>query len=158
MSMAKFEAPAVSARSHQEPRVVAVVDGADRSWRSLAWAVGYARARGSTSIEIIPFLRSWERLLNAAQTTHFTGTVPRVDYGAVRRDIVDTAGSICFDGGIDPHVMNGDVCNSRDLRWMIRDRRPDFVVVGRPGGLTWISAKRTVSTLTKNGIPVIVIP
>lgn len=158
MSIAKFEALAVSARSHQEPRVVAVVDGDDRSWRSLAWAVGYARARGSTGIEILPFLRSWERLLSATQTTHFAGSVPHVDYGAARREIVDTARSICTDGGIEPHVVNGDVCNSRDLRWLIRDRRPDFVVVGRAGGLLWLSAKRTVSTLTKNGIPVIVIP
>jgi hypothetical protein len=158
VSMLNFDLPSVSAPPGRTPRVVAVVDGGDCAWRSLAWAVGYAAARGSTRIEIVPFVRSWERLCSAGQLNAYATSLPPIDHSAARRAISETAKNICLDGGIEAHIVKGNVSTSSDLRVLLRQGRPDFVVISRAGALSWITARRTVSSLTRSGIPVIVIP
>jgi hypothetical protein len=143
----------------RQPRILAVVDDSVQGWRSLAWAVGYAGTRGLTSIEVVAFLRTWERLRNAAQVSSLCcPDLPHIDYEAAQREVAATARGICLDGGIEPRIRRKAIGSSHELIRTIRREPPDFVVVNRDSGLSWLGLKRAVSGLTRSGIPVIVIP
>lgn len=143
----------------RQPRVLAVVDDSAQGWRSLAWAVGYAGTRGLPSVEVVAFLRTWERLRNAAQVASLCcPDLPHIDYEAAQRDIAATAHEICLDGGIEPRVRRKAIGSSHELVRTIRRDPPDFVVINRESGLSWLGLRRAVSGLTRSGIPVVVIP
>ncbi len=159
VGMHEVRIPDISTGPGRQPRIVAVVDDSDRGWRSLAWAVGYASARGLANIEVVALLRSWERLRSAGQVASVCcPDLPHIDYQAVQRQVVATAEEICADGGVEPRIRRGAIGSSHELMRAIRRDPPDFVVLNRESGLSWLGLRRAVSGLTRSGIPVLVIP
>jgi LmbE family N-acetylglucosaminyl deacetylase len=147
-----------SFRADGRPRVLAVVDGAGCSWRSLVWASGYARARGSAAIGVVPYVRSWERLRRAGQTAPYSTNLPEFDMRGAKHEIGALACEHCLDTGIKPYLVEGTATSAHELLRLLRREQPDTVVLGRPDTLAWLATKRLTSSLTKSGIPVVLIP
>ncbi len=141
------------------PRAMVVVDGSDRSWRALAWAVGYARSRRISALEIVAYPGPWHHFPDAGQLCALMATdFPRVDPESVRQSILSTARTLCAEDGLDITVTRGRCDSSRDLARLAERERPDLVVMSRFGSLSKMATRKVVSRLMRNGIPVTIVP
>jgi hypothetical protein len=141
------------------PRTFVVVDGSERAWRALAWAVGYARCRQIPVLDLVTQAGPWQHVPDAGQlcalmTTEF----PRIDRAALRQSLIDTAHEFCAGDGV-KLAVGRDICASAgDLVRLARRERPDLVVMSGIGSFPGWGARRTAARLMRRGIPVAVIP
>ena len=140
-------------------RGVVVVDGSSGGFRALAWAAGYARARRPIELDVLLF----PRVLNKFNDVHhaaslFSGVIADFDDLAARNEFEGTALQICRDNDLRPRIRHTNQGSWQDLANTICQERPDFVVLGRVEKLSWWAVKRAVSRLTKNDIPVTIVP
>ncbi len=141
------------------PRALVIVDGSDRAWRALAWAVGYARSRQINALDLVAHPGPWQHVPDAGQVGALMAIeCPRVDPEAIRQDIVLTAREMCADNDIAVRLAPGRCNSPGDLIRLARRERPDLVVLGRMGSLPWMGTRRVVSRLLRSGIPVTVVP
>jgi nucleotide-binding universal stress UspA family protein len=156
------ETHVTSAALDVRPRTLVVLDGSERSWRALAWAIGYARSRQIPVLELVTQSGPWQHVPDAGQLCALVATeFPRVDRAALRQSLIAAARefcSSCSDGGIALHV-SGETCESaRDLVRLARRERADLVVLSGIGSFPGFGARRIAARLMRRGIPVAVIP
>ena len=130
-----------------------VVDGSDKGWRALSWAVGYAQ-RGGCSLEALTLLQDGaSRWCEASPEVQWGNVVlcdPLASHGelsASTRDVTDGTG---VPVGIHPRP-----CRTwNEIVQQIRVSRPDLVVLGAHGPMSRFVSRR----LRKAGVPVTLIP
>jgi hypothetical protein len=143
----------------RRPRTLVVLDGSERAWRALAWAVGYARSRQIPAIELVTQAGPWQHVPDAGQLCAFVATeFPRVDRVALRQSLIEAAREFCSGDGIALHVSNETCNSSRDLVRLAQRERPDLVVLSGIGSFPAAGARRIAARLMRRGIPVAVIP
>jgi hypothetical protein len=143
----------------RRPRTFVVVDGSDRAWRALAWAIGYARTRGIPVLDLVTQAGPWQHLPDAGQLCALMATeFPRIDRAALRQSLIDTALEFCALDGI-KLAVSGESCESpRDLVRLAKRERADLVVLSGIGSFPRWGARRMAARLMRRGIPVAVIP
>ena len=143
----------------RRPRTLVLLDGSERSWRALAWAVGYARSRQIPVLELVTQSGPWQHVPDAGQLCALVATeFPRVDRAALRQSLIDTAREFCRGDGIALHD-SGQTCeSSRDLVRLAQRDRADLVVLSGIGSFPTSGARRMAARLMRRGIPVAVIP
>ena len=141
------------------PRAFVVVDGSDRAWRALAWAVGYARSRHIAVLDLVTHPGPWQHVPDVGQVGALMATeFPRVDPEALRQSIVAAARALCHGTDVDVRVAPERCASPGDLIRLARRERPDLVVMSRVGTLPWMGTRKVISRLMRSGIPVTVIP
>jgi nucleotide-binding universal stress UspA family protein len=143
----------------RRPRTLVVLDGSERAWRALAWAVGYARSRQIPVLELVTQAGPWQHIPDAGQLCALVATeFPRVDRAALRESLIKEAREFCSGGGVALRV-SGQTCESaRDLVRLAQRERADLVVLSGMGSFPAIGARRIAARLMRRGIPVAVIP
>jgi nucleotide-binding universal stress UspA family protein len=148
-----------SAALDRRPRALVVVDGSERAWRALSWAVGYARSRHIAVLDLVTQPGPWALVPDAGQVCALMATeFPRVDREAVRRSIIETAREVCAGVEIDLCVSARHCDSTRDLVRLARRERPDLVVLSGVRSFPRFGAGRVASRLMRSRIPVVVIP
>jgi nucleotide-binding universal stress UspA family protein len=143
----------------RRPRTLVVVDGSDRSFRALAWAVGYARSRGITALDLVTHSGPWQHVPDAGQLCAFMATeFPRVDRTALRQTLIDTARQFCAIDDISLSVSGASCETPRDLVRLAKREQADLVVLSGIGSFPRWGARRMATRLMRRGIPVAVIP
>jgi nucleotide-binding universal stress UspA family protein len=147
----------------RRPRALVVVDGSERAWRALAWALGYARSRHIPVLDLVTRPGPWQHVPDAGQVCALMATeFPRVDREAIHRSLIDSAREFCAGGGsavgVDVRVTGRRCDSSRELLKLVRRDRPDLVVLSGTGSLFGIGRRRTAARLMRRGVPVVVIP
>ncbi len=143
----------------RRPRTLVVVDGSDRGWRALAWAIGYARSRQIPVLDLVTQAGPWQHLPDAGQLCALMATeFPRVDRAALRHSLIETAGELCAGDGIQLCVSGESCDGARDLVRLTQRERPDLVVLSGIGSFPRWGARRIAARLMRRGIPVAVIP
>ena len=143
----------------RRPRTLVIVDGSDRGWRALSWAVGYARSRGVGVLDLVTQAGPWQHVPDAGQLCALMATeFPRVDRTALRQSLVDTAREYCAEGGV-KLAVSAESCESpRQLVRLAQRERADLVVLSGIGSFPRWGARRMAARLMRRGIPVAVIP
>jgi nucleotide-binding universal stress UspA family protein len=159
VDMLEPETHVTSAALDLRPRTMVVLDGSERSWRALAWAIGYARSRQIPVLELVTQSGPWQHVPDAGQLCALVATeFPRVDRVALRQSLIAAAREFCSGDGIALHV-SGETCESaRDLVRLARRERADLVVLSGIGSFPGFGARRIAARLMRRGIPVAVIP
>ncbi len=153
------ETHVTSAALDLRPRTLVVLDGSERSWRALAWAVGYARSRQIPVLELVTQAGPWQHVPDAGQLCALVATeFPRVDRAALRQSLIDSAREFCSGDGIALRVSEQTCESSRDLLRLARRERADLVVLSGIGSFPGLGARRIAARLMRHGIPVAVIP
>jgi nucleotide-binding universal stress UspA family protein len=143
----------------RRPRTLVVLDGSERAWRALAWAVGYARSRQIPVLELVTHAGPWQHVPDAGQLCALVATeFPRVDRAALRQSLIDSAREFCSGDGIALHVSDQTCESSRDLVRLAQHDRADLVVLSGMGSFPAFGARRIAARLMRRGIPVAVIP
>ncbi len=143
----------------RRPRTLVVVDGSERAWRALAWAVGYARSRGIPALDLVTHAGPWSHVPDAGQLCALMATeFPRVDRAALRQSLIDTARQFCAIDGIQLAVSSQCCDSARDLARLAQRERADLVVLSGVGSFPRWGARRIAAHLMRRGIPVAVIP
>jgi nucleotide-binding universal stress UspA family protein len=153
------ETHVTSAALDLRPRTMVVLDGSERSWRALAWAVGYARSRQIPVLELVTQAGPWQHVPDAGQLCALVATeFPRVDRAALRQSLIDEAREFCSGDGIRLQI-SPETCESRrDLVRLAQRERADLVVLSGIGSFPGVGARRIAARLMRRGIPVAVIP
>ncbi len=143
----------------RRPRTLVVVDGSERAWRALAWAIGYARSRGIPVLDLVTQAGPWQHIPDAGQLCALMATeFPRIDRTALRQSLIDTARQFCAVDGI-TLAVSGEHCDSRrDLVRLAKRERVDLVVLSGIGSFPRWGARRMAGRLMRRGIPVAIIP
>jgi nucleotide-binding universal stress UspA family protein len=143
----------------RRPRTFVVVDGSERGWRAMAWAIGYARSRGIPVLDLVTQAGPWQHVPDAGQLCALMATeFPRIDRAALRQTLVDTARQFCAVDGI-KLAVTGESCETpRELVRLAQRECADLVVLSGIGSFPRWGARRMAARLMRRGIPVAVIP
>ena len=120
-------------------------------WRAVDWACAHSRQAGQRSLQVMLIGRP----AHLVELDNLADGAAEAAWHALSEDLHDAVTEHIWGWGLEPviHRLEGRAVFRAITRWAVR---PDLLVAGRPGRLSWLS-RQLVRRLQHRELPIVLV-